>query len=78
MKNALIFRPLIGFALLRAASFALLLSIGGQMQGATAFPEIISVNTTFDATSGADDAFPGDGQCETAVGDGVCTLRARY
>lgn len=40
------------------------------------FPVIISVNTTFDATSGADDAFPGDGQCETAVGNGVCTLRA--
>jgi CSLREA domain-containing protein len=37
---------------------------------------IISVTTTFDANSGADDAFPGDGQCETAVGNGVCTLRA--
>src|ERR1051326_5871952 len=43
---------------------------------AFAFPEIYIVNTTFDANTGADDAFPGDGQCETAVGNGFCTLRA--
>src|SRR5690349_10722256 len=34
------------------------------------------VNTTFDAASGADDASPGDGFCETAPGNNVCTLRA--
>ena len=34
------------------------------------------VNTTFDAASGAGDAFPGDGFCETAPGNNVCTLRA--
>jgi CSLREA domain-containing protein len=57
-----------GVALLFAAGFAL--------SAATAvpagFPVIISVNTTGDG----DDAFPGDGQCETAVGNGLCTLRA--
>jgi CSLREA domain-containing protein len=35
-----------------------------------------TVNTTFDATTGADDATPGNGICETAPGNGVCTLRA--
>lgn len=34
------------------------------------------VNTTFDGATGADDADPGDGVCETAAGNNVCTLRA--
>lgn len=37
---------------------------------------LFAVNTTFDAASGADDANPGDGVCETAAGNNVCTLRA--
>lgn len=73
MKSPLFFRSLIGFAFLVAGGFVLCAETAVQQVG---FPVIIGVNTTFDATSGADDAFPGDGQCETAVGNGVCTLRA--
>src|SRR4029077_336828 len=62
--------------LVSVAAFALCAAVGVDTAQQAAFPVIIGVNTTFDATSGADDAFPGDGQCETAVGNGVCTLRA--
>ena len=65
-----------GSALLFAAAFTLWAATGIDVTQQAAFPVIIVVNTTFDAISGADDAFPGDGQCETAVGNGVCTLRA--
>jgi CSLREA domain-containing protein len=72
MKSSHLFRSLIGFATLLAAAFAFFAAIGGQTRGAIAMGEIIVVNSTGDG----DDAFPGDGQCETAVGNGVCTLRA--
>src|SRR4051794_29590724 len=58
---------------------ALLLVILPSISFATCPPNCglaYGVNTTFDAASGADDAAPGDGFCETAVGNGVCTLRA--
>src|SRR5438067_5782974 len=64
MKRLTVFRFLIGLALLCAGALTL--------YAQAAFPEIFGVNSTGDE----DDAFPGDGQCETAVGNGVCTLRA--
>src|SRR5438874_4925567 len=64
MKRLPLFRSLIEAALLCAGAFTL--------YAQAPFPEIFVVNSTGDA----DDAFPGDGNCETAVGNGVCTLRA--
>src|SRR5207302_6707572 len=64
MKRLTVFRFLIGLALLCAGALTL--------YAQASFPEIFVVNSTGDG----DDAFPGDGQCETAVGNGVCTLRA--
>jgi CSLREA domain-containing protein len=55
-----------------AVALALLAGIGVDITQQAAFPEIFIVNSTGDG----DDAFHGDGQCETAVGNGVCTLRA--
>jgi CSLREA domain-containing protein len=72
MKSVSFVRSLIGFGFLVAAGFALWLSIGGQSHGAIVFGEIFVVNSTGDDH----DAFPGDGNCETQVGNGVCTLRA--
>jgi hypothetical protein len=63
-------KPSLVFALMLSAAVSICVAQQAP------FPVIIGVNTTFDATSGADDAFPGDGQCETAVNNGVCTLRA--
>src|SRR5213082_2644153 len=71
-KHLLLFRSLTGMALLIAATFALCAAIGGQTQAAIALGEIFVVNSTGDQ----DDAFPGDGNCETQVGNGICTLRA--
>jgi CSLREA domain-containing protein len=34
------------------------------------------VSFTVNSTADADDAFPGDGDCETGPGNGICTLRA--
>ena len=45
---------------------------GAQTSAAVSFGEIFVVNSTGDQG----DASPGDGQCETAVGNSVCTLRA--
>src|SRR5437868_7510151 len=67
-----LFRPLIGVALVCAAAVALCAATGVETTQQAPFPEIFVVNSTGDQ----DDAFPGDGQCETAVGNGVCTLRA--
>ena len=64
MKRLPLFRSLIEAALLCAGAFTL--------YAQAPFPEIFVVNSTGDG----DDAFHGDGQCETAVGNGVCTLRA--
>src|SRR5437764_1074286 len=64
MKRLTVFRFLIGLALLCAGALT--------PYAQASFPEIFVVNSTGDG----DDAFPGDGQCETAVGNGVCTLRA--
>src|SRR5438270_3867587 len=64
MKRLTVFRFLIGLALLCAGALTL--------YAQASFPEIFVVNSTGEG----DDAFPGDGQCETAVGNGVCTLRA--
>ena len=72
MKEHGLFRLTTGFALILAAVFALWAAIGGRTQGAIVIGEIFDVNSTGDG----DDAFRGDGQCETAVGNGVCTLRA--
>jgi hypothetical protein len=47
-------------------------AIGVDSTQQAPFPEIFIVNST----GNGDDAFHGDGQCETAVGNGVCTLRA--
>src|SRR5438105_10307901 len=58
--------------LFSAATFALCAATRVDATQQAAFPEIFVVNSTGDG----DDAFPGDGQCETAVGNGVCTLRA--
>ena len=72
MKKHRLFRWVTGSALLFAAVFTLCAAVGVGTAQQTAFPEIFVVNSTGDG----DDAFPGDGQCETAVGNGVCTLRA--
>jgi CSLREA domain-containing protein len=72
MKEHGLFRLVIGSALLFAAAFALFAATGIDTTQQAAFPEIFVVNSTGDG----DDAFQGDGQCETAVGNGVCTLRA--
>src|SRR5438105_14215306 len=72
MKTLTVFRSLIGLVLLLAAAVALCASTRIDTAQQAPFPEIFVVNSTGDG----DDAFPGDGQCETAVGNGVCTLRA--
>ena len=72
MKEHGLFRLVTGSALVFAAAVALWAAAGGQTQGAIALGEIFVVNSTGDQ----DDAFPGDGNCETQVGNGVCTLRA--
>src|SRR5437868_5908836 len=71
MKRPPLFRSLIGFTLLLGA-VALCAATRADAAQQAPFPEIFVVNSTGDG----DDAFPGDGQCETAVGNGVCTLRA--
>ena len=71
MKRPPLFRSLIGFTFLLGA-FALCAATRVGTAQQASFPEIFVVNSTGDG----DDAFPGDGQCETAVGNGVCTLRA--
>src|SRR5689334_18960683 len=53
-------------AVLRGACASVLLA--AQVGAAATF----DVNTTTDAV----DANPGDGRCETAPGNGICTLRA--
>src|SRR5437764_10463699 len=58
--------------LFSATALALCAAAGVDVTQQAAFPEIFVVNSTGDGN----DAFPGDGQCETAVGNGVCTLRA--
>src|SRR5437868_1782354 len=72
MKRLPVFRSLTAAALAFAAALALCAAIGVATPQQASFPEIFVVNSTGDG----DDAFPGDGQCETAVGNGVCTLRA--
>src|SRR5437764_7075264 len=72
MKEHGLFRLVTGSALLFAAAFALCAATRVDTTQQAPFPEIFVVNSTGDG----DDAFPGDGQCETAVGNGVCTLRA--
>src|SRR5438445_7338144 len=72
MKRPPLFRYLVGAALLVGATFTLCAATRVDTAQQAAFPEIFVVNSTGDG----DDAFPGDGQCETAVGNGVCTLRA--
>src|SRR5438270_3030633 len=67
-----LFRSLAAAALLLAAVVALCAATRVDTAQQAPFPEIFVVNSTGDG----DDAFPGDGQCETAVGNGVCTLRA--
>src|SRR5437588_11567477 len=67
-----LFRSLAAAALLLAAVVALCAATGVETTQQAPFPEIFVVNSTGDG----DDAFHGDGQCETAVGNGVCTLRA--
>src|SRR5438874_943678 len=71
MKRPPLFRSLIGFTFLLGA-VALCAATRADAAQQAPFPEIFVVNSTGDG----DDAFPGDGQCETAVGNGVCTLRA--
>src|SRR5437764_10982788 len=58
--------------LFSATALALCAAAGVDVTQQAAFPEIFVVNSTGDGN----DAFTGDGQCETAVGNGVCTLRA--
>ena len=72
MKEHGLFRLVTGLALMFAATFALCAATHLDTVQQAAFPEIFVVNSTGDGA----DAFPGDGQCETAVGNGVCTLRA--
>jgi CSLREA domain-containing protein len=72
MKQLPLFRSLAAVAFLLAAALTLWAATGIDTTQQAPFPEIIVVNSTGDG----DDAFPGDGQCETAVGNGVCTLRA--
>jgi len=71
MERPPLFRSLIGFTLLLGA-VALCATTRVDTAQQASFPEIFVVNSTGDG----DDAFHGDGQCETAVGNGVCTLRA--
>ena len=72
MKTPLSFPLWTGFALVLAAVFALWPAISDQTQGAIIIGDIFVVNSTGDGN----DAFPGDGNCEIQVGNGVCTLRA--
>src|SRR5437764_2667019 len=72
MKEHGLFRLVTGLALMFAAAFVLCAATGVDATQQAAFPEIFVVNSTGDQN----DAFPGDGQCETVVGNGVCTLRA--
>ena len=72
MKRPPVFRSLIGLALLLAAAVALCAATRVDTAQQAPFPEIFVVNSTGDGN----DAFPGDGNCETQVGNGVCTLRA--
>src|SRR5260370_2871511 len=72
MNRFQIYRCLIGIVLLLCAVFALCAATEVDTAQQAALPEIFVVNSTGDG----DDAFHGDGQCETAVGNGVCTLRA--
>src|SRR5438270_976160 len=58
--------------LFSAATFVLCAATGVDTTQQAPFPEIIVVNSTGDG----DDGFHGDGRCGTAVGNGVCTLRA--
>src|SRR5438105_10367963 len=58
--------------LFSVATFALCAATRIDTAQQAPFPEIFVVNSTGDG----DDAFPGDGNCETQVGNGVCTLRA--
>src|SRR5437868_488992 len=67
-----LFRPMAAAALLLAAAFALCAATRIDTAQQAPFPEIFVVNSTGDGN----DAFPGDGNCETQVGNGVCTLRA--
>ena len=72
MKTLTVFRSLIGLVLLLAAAVALCAATRVDTAQQAPFPEIFVVNSTGDGN----DAFPGDGNCETQVGNGVCTLRA--
>src|SRR5881398_2667907 len=58
--------------LFSAAAVAFCAATGIDTAQQAPFPEIFVVNSTGDG----DDAFPGDGNCETQVGNCVCTLRA--
>ena len=55
-----------------AAIVTILLLMGLPVGPVSAANPTIAVNSTIDAP----DADPGDGACETAAGNGVCTLRA--
>jgi len=58
-----------------AAGQALLVALVALAAPAAATPLVRDELKVYDAGDGAD-AVPGDGICETAVGNGVCTLRA--
>jgi len=71
-SSGALLRYVFAVVLFSAATFALCAAAGVDTPQQASFPEIFVVTSTGDG----DDAFPGDGQCETAVGNGVCTLRA--
>ncbi|PYS69543.1 MAG: hypothetical protein DMF73_14485, partial [Acidobacteria bacterium] len=71
-KALQLFGSLTAAVCLFLAAGALWLSIAGKSQGAISFGTLFIVNSTGDDH----DASPGDGRCETQVGNGVCTLRA--
>ena len=75
--SAAISRSLVATILAISAAAMLWLSLNRETQAAIPFGKIFVVNNAFDSDTGAaDDAFPGDGVCETGGGNGFCTLRA--
>lgn len=72
-KRPLLSKPLIllgGLVLLALITLALLLA-----NSAAAAPNM-TLTLTVNNTADVPDAHPGDGKCETATGNGICTLRA--
>lgn len=84
MKNGMLFRCLTGISLLALplvglpalGSRELPPELNAQVSGAGRLPQALGLLFEVNSTSDGNDAVHGDGFCETAQGNGVCTLRA--